>query len=206
MAKPNGVTNDLIAYVVLDKEAGSLHALLHSDSKEEALRKALRLLVPKYMVPSRFVFLDEFPLNASGKVDKKVLVNSALTEETTSDYDAQNLASADENVTGGDAKQQLMIALYSSILGLTRVTIEDNFFALGGDSIKAIQLVAQARQRGYRFALADLFAAETLALLCERIQIDTTQESEPLLLEAPLSPIQRWWLDQEGTPRDHFSL
>lgn len=206
VAKPNGVTNDLIAYVVLDKEAGSPHALLQSDSKEEALRKALRLLVPKYMVPSRFVFLDEFPLNASGKVDKKVLVNSALTEETTSDYDAQNSASVDENVTGGDAKQQLMIALYSSILGLTRVTIEDNFFALGGDSIKAIQLVAQARQRGYRFALADLFAADTLALLCERIQIDTLEESEPLLLEAPLSPIQRWWLDQNGTPRDHFSL
>ena len=206
VARPNGVTNDLIAYVVLDKEAGSLHALPQSESKEEALRKALRLLVPKYMVPSRFVFLDEFPLNASGKVDKKVLVNSGLTEETISNYDAQNSASADENVTGTDAKQQLMIALYSSILGLTRVTIEDNFFALGGDSIKAIQLVAQARQRGYRFALADLFAAETLALLCERIQIDTTQESEPLLLEAPLSPIQRWWLDQEGTPRDHFSL
>lgn len=165
-----------------------------------SVRDGLKGRVLNYMLPAKVVCLQRLPLNASGKVDVHGL---PLPE----DADA---GSVSVGQLLGKAEQDLA-SLYASVLGLTgnaakAVDRDANFFSLGGDSIRAIQLVSLARSDGYQFTLKDIFASETLAGLAASATVSAPVESEENLLVGPLSPTQRWWLDQSDMPANHFNL
>lgn len=184
-------SSELVAWLVAPGAVGSTVG---------DIRDALTGRVPNYMLPARIVHIERLPLNASGKVDVGAL---PLPEDAgASDTPVGQLDS--------EAEQDLA-RLYADVLGLSgsaalAIDRQANFFSLGGDSIRAIQLVSQARAAGYHFTLKDIFASESLAGLAATAALAPIAVSEEALQSGPLSPTQRWWLDQCGTPADHFNL
>ncbi len=121
------------------------------------LREHLRERLPEHMVPARFVRVDRIPLTAHGKVDRK-----ALPDPSSSDVGETSRAGEDAPRT---AEEEMLAAIWEKVLDLPRVGRDANFFALGGDSIRSLEVLALARARGVRFELQDLFRLRTLAEL-----------------------------------------
>lgn len=109
------------------------------------LRTHLRGKLPDYMVPAFFVKLAELPISANGKVARKWLPDPkpALMQKT---YAAPR-----------DDAEAALADVFAQVLGVSRVGLDDNFFDLGGHSLKAVQVVKGVEARQYRMELADLF-------------------------------------------------
>ncbi|VAW42567.1 Polyketide synthase modules and related proteins, partial [hydrothermal vent metagenome] len=127
----------LVAYIVPNAD----------DTKEmnfAPLRDALRERLPDYMVPTAFVSLEKIPLNPNGKVDRNVL--------PVPEYG--RLGSAAEFVAPRNPSEVNIATIWAEILEIEQVSIDDNFFDLGGESFKAIRVV---RQIGEGVSVMDLF-------------------------------------------------
>ncbi|TWV29510.1 amino acid adenylation domain-containing protein, partial [Streptomyces misionensis] len=151
----------------------------------EELRLALRRTLPDHMVPTAFVRLARIPRTTSGKTDRRALPAPPAQPDSTTAYVAPR--------PGTEAR---LAEIWAQVLGVKRVGARDNFFALGGDSILSIQIVARARQAGLALTTKDVFRHQCIAELALRIE-----ESAPRTIaaeqtgEAPLTPIQHWYLD-----------
>jgi amino acid adenylation domain-containing protein len=99
------------------------------------LQTALRAKVPEYMIPAAFVFLDKLPQTPNGKIDRKALPQPDLG------------GAADEYVAPRTDTERAMAELWCTVLGVERVGATDDFFRLGGHSLKAAQLNAKVRER-----------------------------------------------------------
>lgn len=135
--------SSLIAFIILD----------NLKLTEEKFRNILITKLPHYMIPSEFMFLDDFPLNTSGKVDRKKLFN--LLEKTTT----YKYVSPRNNV------EQILADIWAKTLNLERVGIEDNFFSIGGDSLSAIKIVATASKYGITLSAQSFYKYPTIKLL-----------------------------------------
>ncbi|MGW7192769.1 non-ribosomal peptide synthetase, partial [Streptomyces sp. NPDC054838] len=100
------------------------------------LRTRLGAALPAYMVPAAFVALDRFPTTTNGKLDRAALPAPAATA-----VDAPDAAAAE----GMTRSQELIAAVWASVLGASRIGLDDNFFKLGGHSLLAIKLVSRVR-------------------------------------------------------------
>jgi aryl carrier-like protein len=92
--------------------------------------------------------------------------------------------------------EEALCAIWSDVLGLSRVGVRDNYFELGGDSILSIQIKAQAEAQGLDFALQDLFEHQTIETLARAVEGGRTQASDTLVLQGAsafdlLSPADR---------------
>ncbi|HLA33202.1 MAG TPA: amino acid adenylation domain-containing protein [Pseudomonas sp.] len=154
----------------------------------EVLRQQLAAQLPDYMLPSAFVELAELPRLANGKVDRQNLPQPTETQN----------ASASEGAPR-DAVEATLVELWSALLERESVSTHDDFFALGGDSILALQLIAKARQAGLKFSPKQLFAQPTIAGLAAILPSPARE------LEARLLPLWREVLGQpELARRDDF--
>src|SRR5256884_2316982 len=157
------------------------------------MRAYLRERLPDYMVPSLFIMLDVLPLTSSGKVDRRAL---PAPEQVTPRAEAQEESAPRTSV------EQTLTEIWSQVLRLPQVGIYDNFFALGGDSILSLSLIAQARQAGLQLTLKQLFQAPTIAQLSQLVSLvavpAASLEPERVSSEGPLvlTPIQRWFFEQ----------
>ncbi|WP_168701931.1 amino acid adenylation domain-containing protein [Gordonia paraffinivorans] len=119
----------------------------------DALRADLARSLPHYMVPSAIVELESMPVTRTGKVDRKAL--------PVWDFRAES--------AGGRAPstpvERLIAQLFAEVLGVDEVGADDNFFALGGDSIVSMRLVAAARDAGLTITGRQVFEAKTVAAL-----------------------------------------
>jgi amino acid adenylation domain-containing protein/FkbM family methyltransferase len=115
--------------------------------------------LPEYMAPSEFVLLDALPLTPHGKVDRRAL--------PPPDSGRSVLRAA--FVAPETPIEQLLADIWAEVLRIDRVGIHDNFFALGGDSIRSVQVVAQARERGLSFSVQQLFQHQTIHRLAQTI-------------------------------------
>lgn len=119
------------------------------------LRSYLHAQIPDYMVPSLFVFLTELPLTANNKVDRKALPPPASAPPTTAGH-----------VRPTDRMDVQMAVLWEQVFGTNHIGIHDNFFDLGGHSLKATQLFYMIEQvYGRQLPLSTLFQAPTIAAL-----------------------------------------
>ncbi|KUO05704.1 non-ribosomal peptide synthetase [Streptomyces sp. DSM 15324] len=174
----------LVAYVV-PAEGGR--------PTRNALRAFAGRLVPQYLVPHEIVVLDALPVTAHGKLDR-----AALPVAT---------GRAGGRAPAGPA-EQLLCTLISRVLGHDTVGADDDFFALGGDSISAIRLVSSARGEGLTFTVRDVFAHRTAAELSRTAGApgDATR-GEPGDVgtgTVPATPIVSW-LRERGAPVNRFA-
>ncbi|XXY48792.1 amino acid adenylation domain-containing protein [Sorangium sp. So ce269] len=141
----------LVAYVVPRSEP---------DVDVEALRRALELALPSYMVPSAFVSLESLPLTTSGKLDRKALPAPELEP-----------AARGEHVAPSGETEIKLAEIWQEVLGLSRAGAADEFFASGGHSLLATQLVSRVRSVfGVDLPLRAVFEAPVLAQLAARIE------------------------------------
>ncbi|MBZ4319203.1 non-ribosomal peptide synthetase [Streptomyces huiliensis] len=147
----------------------------------DALREHLRGLLPDYMVPAAVVPLDTLPLTPNGKVDRRALPAPDFAARVGGDRPA---TPAEERLAG----------LFAQVLGLPDVGVRDSFFALGGDSIVAIQLAGRATAAGLPVSPWDVFRHQTV----EALAAAATPEDDDRPA-APLTPLARR-LAAEGTP------
>ena len=152
------------AVVVLkEHEAGdqSLVAfmLTSEDPTDSSLREFMLQYVPDYMVPSSFVVVDAFPLNANGKVDRQVLAQSVSTPSS-------QIADTDFDPIQGKVAQ-----IWCKVLRRSEVGLHDNFFELGGHSLLATQIIARVRSEFHvPVPLRVIFECPTVAGMAEVIR------------------------------------
>jgi amino acid adenylation domain-containing protein/FkbM family methyltransferase len=141
-----------------------------------ALRQYLSDKLPEYMVPATFVMLEKFPLNANGKLDRKVL------PVTGREGDGRKY----EEPVGETEKA--LTEIFQKMLRVQKVGRHDSFFELGGHSLLAVQLRAAVRNCLNRdLSLADIFQNPTIAKMARRMEL-SAQGLRPQIL-VPLQPI-----------------
>ena len=125
--------------------------------------------LPEYMVPAAFVTLAALPLTPNGKLDRQALPppESEATNST--------------RVAPRTPTEEKLTAIVSELLGIQEVGIHDNFFAIGGDSILAIQLVCRAQQVGLIVPVMELFKHQTVAELAQALGDLPVENPSPAL-------------------------
>ncbi|MCP3781725.1 amino acid adenylation domain-containing protein, partial [Paenibacillus sp. MZ03-122A] len=174
----------MVAYYVAGQELGA-----------SELRSELGRELPSYMVPSYFVQLEQMPLSPNGKIDRKALPAPEGSLQTGTDYAEPRTA-----------QERALVAVWQSVLGLQTVGILDNFFDLGGDSIKAIQIASRAFQAGYKLDMKDLFQYPTVEALAPHMyEVSRMADQGEVSGETALLPIQHWFFAQERERPQHFN-
>ncbi|WP_051897900.1 non-ribosomal peptide synthetase [Sciscionella sediminilitoris] len=184
LAAANGVAE---CAVLARTDAGGTARLigyLTGTAEPEQLRAGLAELLPAHMVPAAFVVLEEFPLTPSGKLDRGALPDPEFT--------------GGSQAANGPVEETLC-ALFAETLGRTEVGAGDGFFALGGDSILSIKLVARAREHGLVCTPKDVFKHRTPAALAA---VCTAAGTEANAVDGigtlPVPPIAQALLDRGG--------
>lgn len=132
----------LIAFVI---------APARPDARE--LREYLSQHLPDYMVPAHFALLDDFPLNANGKIDRHALAEGYVAAAM------QGGSAAELNPA-----EKKMIGIWRDVLGVNAIELDDNFFELGGHSLLAVQIIARIRNIfNVPIPLRCIFEAPTVA-------------------------------------------
>jgi len=140
----------LVAYVTHDGIAPGI----------SQLRDHLKASLPDYMVPSAFVVLQNFPLTPNGKVDRRSLPMPGQTENDE----------GDEDTSARSEEEKALGKLWSSLLNVRYVKLNDNFFDLGGHSLLATQLLSRINQEyGIQLTLRTLFEFPTLEQLAVKL-------------------------------------
>jgi non-ribosomal peptide synthase protein (TIGR01720 family) len=159
------------------------------------IERLLRRRLPDFMIPAALVVLPALPLSPNGKVDRRAL--PAPPAAPTSTVPAA--------VVPAGAYEERLAAVWREVLGVEGVGAHDNFFALGGDSILAIQAVARAHRIGIRITAKQLLENPTIAGLAAVAGAATATpvEQQAVTGPAPLLPIQRWFFAADPMAPEH---
>ncbi|KDQ00204.1 hypothetical protein EN35_02385, partial [Rhodococcus qingshengii] len=142
----------LVAYVTASSGSGS-----GSDVDVDVVREVLSAGLPSYMVPSQILVLEEFPLNINGKIDRKLLPEPVFEK-----------AVFRAPVT---AVEEIVASVFADLLGVDRVGLDDDFFALGGNSLIATRVAARLGQAlDAQVPVRVLFEASSVELLAARVE------------------------------------
>jgi amino acid adenylation domain-containing protein len=181
----------LVAYVVGAESSGP--------QLSQELRGYLKEQLPHYMIPAVFVVLEELPLTSTGKLNRRALPapDAAAPAVGTTPTFPRNEVEAQ------------LAEIWREVLRLQQVSVHDNFFERGGDSILSIQIIARANQAGLRLTPKDLFQHQTIAeLAVVAVQARVTPaavEAEVPRGPLPLLPIQKHFFEQQLTNPTHFN-
>jgi non-ribosomal peptide synthase protein (TIGR01720 family) len=164
------------------------------------LRRYLMERLPEYMTPVAFVMLDELPSLPSGKINREALPESAISSNEADHGYVPPVVPQTE-------AEKILVEIWSRALGLERVGVTDNFFALGGDSILSLQIVAQADRAGLPLTPKQIFQHQTIAELAA-VVLETSPsraEQDSVSGPVPLTPIQCWFFEQKMAQRHHYN-
>ncbi|MBF0378952.1 MAG: amino acid adenylation domain-containing protein [Desulfamplus sp.] len=145
-------SNHLAAYIVTK-----------SDPKSSELRKHLSERVPAYMIPTVFISLKSFPMTINGKIDKRALPNPAQAMQEQIEKNS-NKASSSSSMT---LLEKEILKIWQTLFNRQDISSNDDFFNLGGDSIKAIRMVALLRESGFIVKVRDIFKWTTISELAK---------------------------------------
>ncbi|MGB7605590.1 MAG: amino acid adenylation domain-containing protein, partial [Lutisporaceae bacterium] len=174
----------LAAYYVADK------SLTVSE-----LRSHLRKELPDYMVPLYFVQMEKLPLTPNGKLDRKALPEPHGSVSSEAAYEAPT-----------NEIEEILVKIWQEVLGVKQVGIKDNFFAMGGDSIKVIQASTRLLKYGMAIEHKDIFKYQTISVLAPFVKKNHREVYQGIIEgEVILTPIQRWYFENYRTNNNHFN-
>jgi amino acid adenylation domain-containing protein/non-ribosomal peptide synthase protein (TIGR01720 family) len=174
----------LCAYIVGEKEI-----------TVSEIREHLSKELPDYMIPSYFIQLDKMPLTQNGKIDRKALPEHRGSIDTGAEY-----------VAPRNEKEETLVRVWEEVLNAERISIRDNFFSIGGDSIKTIQVLSRLNKYGLKLEMKEMFRYPVIEELVNYVQtINRKTEQTIVEGEGGLTPIQRWMFEQSFTDKHHFN-
>lgn len=179
------------------RDTGYLCAYLVPEKGKKAepaeLRKWLGLRLPDYMVPAYFMILEKMPLTPNGKIDYRALPEPRAEVETGYQPAVNDI-------------ENILLTLWKDVLGGQRYGVSENFFRVGGDSIKAMQVAA--RLAGYKLKLEvqDFFLHPTVKALAACVKpLEQAVPQEPVQGDVPITPVQHWFFKNRFTNPHHFN-
>jgi amino acid adenylation domain-containing protein/non-ribosomal peptide synthase protein (TIGR01720 family)/FkbM family methyltransferase len=178
----------LVAYIVPNHSS----AIASSD-----LRSFLKEKLPDYLIPGVFVMLDALPLTPNGKVDRKAL--------PTPDTARQELQA--DKVAPRTRFEEILAQIWREVFHRELLSIHDNFFEVGGDSILSIQIISKANIAGLLLTPKQIFQHQTIAeLAAVATPIETREAFQGLVTGSlPLTPIQHWFFAKKLPEPHHFN-
>ncbi|NQZ10191.1 MAG: amino acid adenylation domain-containing protein, partial [Algicola sp.] len=180
-----GANKQLVAYCVMSDGLSM-----------QDLRVWLATFLPDYMVPAHFIKMDELPLNSNGKVERKKLPEPNLDADENSD----------NHVAPRTEMEHLLAGVWSTLLGRKAISVQDNYFGLGGDSIKAIQMIAALQKQQVKMEVKDLYTFPTIETLAPCLTaMDGAQNHQRQTGIFDLTPIQQWFVQEKNRPLDVFN-
>ena len=168
----------LVGYVILDcknakkreselsgqDEKNDLTDSTDSDTSrviETDIKSWLQQRLPEYMIPALIVQLDQLPLTPNGKIDKKALPDPESTDP------------GNEYVAPGNVLEEKLVEIWKEVLDVDRIGVYDNFFDLGGHSLKAIQLISRLHKRLHvKIDIAKILANPTIHSLAKVLELE----------------------------------
>jgi amino acid adenylation domain-containing protein len=166
---PSKTEKELVAYVTLKQGA---------QAGITALRQHLQDMIPEYMIPASWVFMERIPLTANGKVDMKALPDPARERpELEQTF-----------VAPRDKLETTVRDIWCEVLGLESVGVKDRFFDLGGTSLKAVQVVAKINERlGSKIPALALFEAPTIEQFVHKLKRDYEETIARANIDEPVT-------------------
>ncbi|SHJ87072.1 non-ribosomal peptide synthase domain TIGR01720/amino acid adenylation domain-containing protein [Clostridium cavendishii DSM 21758] len=174
--KENLLGNKLLnAYIVKNRQIN-----------ESELNEWLLKFLPKYMVPTNFIFMDRLPLTVNGKIDYSLLPEKV---DVTKEF-----------VNYSTSSEKELVKVIEEILGVENVSMNDNYYQLGGDSIKAIQISSKLKNKGLTIKVKDILSYDSIQKIAEAIEtgketVNISQDESYGEIEN--TPIIEWFFNQK---------
>ena len=160
MLKMPGVTSAIVNKVSLDgKESLCGYYVADNNLAENIVKENLRKFLPPYMVPTYIIKLDKMPYTINRKIDRKALPLPIVNRFASATVDIRSLNSNEEK----------LLEIWKNILKTDKISVDDNFFDIGGDSILAINMQIEALKYGLEFEYADIFNFPTIRQLSKKL-------------------------------------
>lgn len=179
--------NEKVKQAVAIVKNNSIYAyVVCSDFDEKELKQWVANYVPAYMIPSCVINIDHIPLTVNGKLDK-----DALPQINKDKVDFVNCSNEIEKA---------LVEVMKEVLRIDAISMEDNYFYLGGDSIKAIQISSRLRDRGYHIKPKDILSNELIKEIALSVSLeDSKPKAEQSLIDGVIkkTPIMKWFFDNK---------
>ncbi|GAB6040753.1 amino acid adenylation domain-containing protein [Endothiovibrio diazotrophicus] len=164
------------------------------------VRRDLARRLPSHALPAYLTAVERIPLTVNGKVDRDALPAPAAPAATASAAPAPQPSPRPGGLEGR------IVAIWEQVLERAGLGAEDDFFALGGDSIRAIQIVSRLHREGYQAEIQDIFQNPTPAQLAAAVRpLRDRAPQEAVVGAGVLSPIQRWFFERVTAQPHHFN-
>lgn len=158
----------------------------------DEIRRHLRRKLPEYMIPAHLIKIDKLPLTANGKIDRAKLLHTPDEKRAIA--------------TPSSKAEKDLINVWSALFQRKLISVDDDFFDLGGDSIKAIQLVSRMFKNGYHVDIKDVFQNPTIRMLA--LHCRPVREHDQSTVSGPVhaSPSQDFFLRRYKNSFHHFNF
>ncbi|WP_189032800.1 non-ribosomal peptide synthetase, partial [Paenibacillus albidus] len=187
--------------VVIAKEHQDGHKYLcayvvsKNDLTVQEMREYLAERLPEYLHPTGYVFMDELPLNQNGKINRKALPEPAETLDRNR-----------EIVAPKNEMEKKLVEVWMEVLGVATIGTEHNFFELGGDSIKAIQVTSKLNSLGYSLSVRNLLLNPEISKLNKFIEEGDKELDQGIIQSVvALAPVQKWFFESDFTDMNHWN-
>ncbi|HLP58795.1 MAG TPA: amino acid adenylation domain-containing protein, partial [Candidatus Deferrimicrobium sp.] len=185
---------------VRQEKGGGKYICAYITSKDDIsfseLRKYLSAHLPDYMIPSYFVNLEKIPLTVHGKVNLNALPEpreNILRDNT-------------EYIAPQNAVEKKLVEIWEKVLGRTAIGINENFFQVGGDSIKSLQIISRMNSAGYKIEMRDLFQYPVISELAPHVKKLKHIPNQTIITGTiPLTPIQEIFFDRSYKDPHHYN-
>jgi amino acid adenylation domain-containing protein/non-ribosomal peptide synthase protein (TIGR01720 family) len=186
-----------VAVICKTDESGNRNicAYIVSDNPVDIsnVRETIKKQLPYYMEPNYIMQIDRIPITPNGKVDKKTLSKININDDV-------------EYVKARNEKEQVMLEVFREVLGVADMGIRHNFFHLGGDSIKAIQIIGKLQQKNYKLEMNKLFEYNTIETLSDYVIEQKNFCFQGIVTgEARLTPIQTMLLENDKSSANQYN-
>ncbi len=163
---------------------------------EVELRNYLSKELSSNEIPFYFVQLEKMPLAPSGEIDRDLLDSIDGKEGNHARYKAP-----------GNPLEGKLVEIWGDVLGRKNIGIDENFFMIGGDSIKTIQIASRMKKAGYKIEMKDIFANPTIAQLAPQLKkLERFADQSTVTGLVPLTPIQKAFFSSSPTAPHHFNM
>lgn len=158
------------------------------------IKQWLLKFLPQYMIPANFIFLEKLPLTTNGKIDYGSLPNVNRYEKTFIECESP--------------EEKFLIRTLEEVLDTNNISMNDNFYNLGGDSIKAIQISSKLKDLGLTVEVKDILTLNSIKEIANTINVqEESKDKNDEVCEGniPLTPIMKWFFNQEFHNESYYN-